>query len=95
MTMSEMVCCVEHHDECEMAGLAESCCAPDLHSDIGVLAPERSDTAYVADAASHVVVLPIRQVAVHSLLDPTPFDGKSSLFTVRSHPSPLSTVLLI
>ena len=58
MTMSEMVCCVEHHDECEMAGLAESCCAPDLHSDIGVLAPERSDTAYVADAASHVVVLP-------------------------------------
>ena len=45
MTMSEMVCCAEHHDGCEMAGAAESCCATDQHADIGMLRPERADEA--------------------------------------------------
>ena len=47
MTMSEMLCCAEHHDACEMAGMAESCCGPDQHADIGMLKPERADDALV------------------------------------------------
>ncbi len=43
MTMSEMVCCAEHHDGCEMAGMAESCCGTAQHADIGMLKPERTD----------------------------------------------------
>ena len=26
MTMSEMVCCVDHHGECPMADMGKSCC---------------------------------------------------------------------
>ena len=45
MTMSEMVCCAEHHQGCEMAGTAESRCATDRYTDIGMLKPERPDDA--------------------------------------------------
>ncbi len=95
MTMSEIMCCAEHHDDCEMSGQAESCCAPDLQSDMGVLAPERSDTAYSADAASQVVVLPEPQVAAVSVLDAVRFAQRFSVLDVRSRPSPLGTVLRI
>ena len=44
MTMSEMVCCVEHHDACDLEGMAESCCGMDQQAhDVGVLKPERAD----------------------------------------------------
>ena len=44
MTVSEMVCCAEHHDGCEMAGMGgRSCCGTDQHADVGMLKPERAD----------------------------------------------------
>lgn len=95
MTMSEMVCCADHHDECEMAGQAESCCAPDLQSDMGVLAAERTDTTYATDAATHLAVLPTPQAGNLLTLDTSAFVETSSLLSVRSRPDLLTTVLLI
>ena len=73
MTMAEMVCCADHHDECEMAGQAASCCGLDLQSDMGVLAAERSDTTLVAPVASQLVVTPPHQTPVLSPLDTSTF----------------------
>ena len=50
MTMSEMACCAEHYQGCEMAGMGESCCATDRHADIGMLKPERPDDALATAA---------------------------------------------
>ena len=94
MTMSEMVCCAGHHDECEMAGQAQSCCAPDLQSDMGVRAAERTDTTHATDAASRLAVLPTPQTG-HLLTLAAAFVETCSLLSVRSQPDPLSTVLLI
>ena len=58
MTMAEMVCCADHHDECEMARQAASCCGVDLQSDMGVLAAVRSDTTLIAPVASQLAVTP-------------------------------------
>jgi hypothetical protein len=93
--MSEMVCCAEHHDDCEMAGQAESCCAPDLQSDMGVLVQERTDSSYVVHTASHVAVVPAHQSLIVSVLDTGRCVEDSTLLVVRSHPRSLSTVLLI
>ena len=44
LTMSAMICCAEHHGDCEMAGMGGgSCCGTDQHTDIGMLKPERAD----------------------------------------------------
>ena len=44
LTMSTMMCCAEHHGDCEMAGMgAGSCCGTEQHSDNGMLKPERAD----------------------------------------------------
>ena len=44
LAMSTMMCCAEHHGECEMAGMgAGPCCGTEQHSDIGMLLPERFD----------------------------------------------------
>ncbi len=95
MTMEEMVCCAEHHDECDMAGQGESCCGPDLQSDMGVLAAERSDTTHVASAASHIAVTQLH-ADVPSTLRTSPFVGTlSALYGARSRPLLLNTVLLI
>ncbi len=97
MTMAEMVCCADHHDECEMAGQAASCCGVDLQSDMGVLAAERSDMTLVAPVASQLVVTPPHQATVlMSPLDPSTFiEALSGFDDARSRPSQLSTVLLI
>ena len=95
MTMAEMVCCAEHHDDCEMAGQAESCCASDLQSDMGVLATERTDTIYLEDVASHNLILPTPQLPSVSVLHATLAREDLSLLVVRSGPSTLSTVLRI
>ena len=95
MTMSEMVCCAEHHHDCEMAAQAESCCAPDLQSDMGVLVQERTDSSSVEDTASHVAVVPAHQSPMVSVLGTARCVEDSALFIVRSHPRSLSTVLLI
>ena len=95
MTMSEMICCAELHDECTMAGEAESCCAPDLQSDMGALVAERTDAVHAAAAASHVAVLQTHQTAVLSTFDTSAFVARFSPGNVRSHPDRLNTVLLI
>ena len=95
MTMSEMVCCAGHHDECDMAGQAESCCAPDLQSDMGVLAAERTETTYAMDAATHLAVLPTPQAGNLLTLDTSAFVETCAAFSVRSRPDLLNTVLLI
>jgi len=96
MTTAAMVCCADHHDECEMAGQAESCCAPDLQSDLGVLAPERSDT--------FPVTLIVSQVAVTLTDGSTALSQLAASSSARTpvafhHPKPrlhlLNTVLLI
>ena len=47
LTMSAMMCCAEHHGDCEMAGMGGgSCCGADQHSDIGMLKPERADDTF-------------------------------------------------
>ena len=59
MTMSEMVCCAEHHGECEMAGMAGSCCETDQHADAGMFVPERLDDTLAPTADRSVMsVLP-------------------------------------
>ena len=96
MTMAEMVCCADHHDECEMVGQAASCCGVDLQSDMGVLAAERSDTTLVAPVASQLVATPPHQATVPLPLDTSPFvETLSGFDDARSKPSQLSTVLLI
>ena len=96
MTMSEMVCCAEHHDECEMAGQGESCCAPDFQSDMGVLAAERSETTHVASVASQIAVTQPHQVdALSTLLASAFVEPLSAHYGARSRPFLLNTVLLI
>ena len=96
MTMAEMVCCADHHGECEMAGQAASCCGVDLQSDMGVLAAERSDTILVAPVASQLVAAPPHQATVPLPLNTSTFlEALSGFEDARSRPSQLSTVLLI
>ena len=95
MTMAEMVCCADHHDECEMVG-QKACCGGDLQSDLGVLAAERSDTFLVAPVASQLVAAPPHQATVLLPLDTSTFlEALSGFEDARSRPSQLSTVLLI
>jgi len=96
MTMSEMVCCADHHDECDMAGQGESCCGPDLQSDMGVLAAELSDTTHLASVASHIAVTQPHHADVPSTLRTSAFVGTlSALYGARSQPLLINTVLLI
>ena len=43
LTMSAMMCCADHHSDCDMTGMGGSCCGTDQHADIGMLQPERAD----------------------------------------------------
>ena len=56
MTMSKMVYCVDHHDDCPMADMGESFCGSDQNAGIGMLKPERVDDA--VDPSLHHVSLP-------------------------------------
>ncbi len=94
MTMSEMVCCAEHHDDCKMAGQAESCCAPDLQSQMGVLAAERADS-YAVDAAGHVALVSTPLAADCSRFRTSILRELSEYLSIRSRSDLLNTVLLI
>ena len=97
MTITEMVCCAEHHDDCQMAGQAESCCAPDFGSDMGALAAERSVATHVASMDSHMVATqPHQAAALLSTLRSSAFIGTlSALDGAAVRPLLLSTILLI
>ena len=95
MTITEMVCCAEHHDDCEMAGQAEPCCAPDLRSDMGVVAAERSDTTHMASLAGQTAVTQPPHADGPSTLRMSAFVGTSAHYGDRSRPLLVNTVLLI
>ncbi|HIE93798.1 MAG TPA: hypothetical protein EYQ83_13370 [Acidobacteria bacterium] len=55
MTMSEMVCCVDHHGDCPMAEMGESCCGSDQDAGFGMLKAERADDT-LASTIHHLPV---------------------------------------
>ena len=96
MTMAEMIYCAEHHDDCDMAGQAESCCAPDLQSDMGVLVAAQSDTNRVASVSIQMADTQPPLTGVFSTLRTSAFVGtRFALDVARSRPQQLNTVLLI
>lgn len=96
MSMSDMVCCAEHHGECEMAGMPgkdASCCGADQHADVGMLKPERADNT-PAPSLHHPVLLVWTSFIFSSNAQPIARAESSLLSTAqRSHLA--HTVLLI
>ena len=95
MTMSEMMCCAEHHDACDMAGMAESCCGTDRHTDTGMLKPARTDDTQVLALRHSVlarVVTPHGRLGLLSAPRPEPHIPPPD---VRSGLDLLHAVLLI
>ena len=94
MTMSEMMCCAEHHGECKMAGMAVSCCGTDQHTDVGMLEPERPDdkpalATYHSPAASTPSSFSSRRLATSGA------ESHRSFRDSRTRPHLAHTVLLI
>ena len=67
MTISEMVCCVDHHGDCPMAEMGESCCASDQDAGFGMLKAERADDT-LASTIHHLPVGPVQSVIMPCLL---------------------------
>ncbi len=96
LTMAEMACCTADHEQCEMAGHTESCCGTDLQSNLGMVAPERSDSAQTAPLTRELAATPPTASA-------TPFAVQTSLrvrarawlHNAGSSPGVLTTVLRI
>ncbi len=96
MTITEMVCCAEHHDECNMAGQRESCCGPDLQSDMGMLAPEHPDTVQAFPAASQIMIAVTDAAdALSTVSNSARTDARDAAHHTRPQPHRLNTVLLI
>jgi hypothetical protein len=97
MTITEMVCCAEHHDDCQMAGQAGSCCTPDFGSDMGALAAERSVTTHVASMDSHMVATQPHQAPalLSTVRSSALIETLSALDGAAARPLLLSTILLI
>jgi hypothetical protein len=93
MTMSKMVCCVDHHGDCPMADMGESCCGSDEDAGIGMLKPERADDS-VAPSLHHASLPQAPDVFTPTLLAVGGAEWGFALGAVRH--SPLTdTVLLI
>ena len=95
MAMAEMVCCAEHHDNCEMASQMQTCCPSDLQSAVAMLAPERTETALhaprqiaaaLADAISLLSTLSAATART---------DALDAVYYAGPRPHVLSSVLLI
>ena len=97
MSMSEMVCCAEHHGECEMAGMTEACCGTSQHADIGMLEPERADdaSALATVATYHSAVATTPPIRGLGLSAPSGTGASGSLRASRTNPHLAHTVLLI
>ena len=97
MPMSEMVCCAEHHGECDMAGMPgkeASCCATDQHADVGMLKPERADTTPAPSL--HHPVLRVQTSFVFASSVQAVVRAEASLpFSTRQRSHLAHTVLLI
>ncbi len=97
VTMSEMACCAEHQGECEMAGMAESCCGTDQHADVGMLEPERADDAPALTALTtcHSAAASVPSVFSLSLLATPDVESHGVFPDCRTRPHLAHTVLLI
>lgn len=94
LTASQMVCCAEHHDECDMANMTESCCSTDERTRIEILKPERADETLVPATYLSVAALELRDVPV-SLLAASYMEPRTSSRSPRLRPHLLHAVLLI
>lgn len=97
MTMSEVVCCAEQQHECEMAGMAESCCGTDQHAGIGMLEPERGEDAPALADLTTVRPIPanVRFLFTPSLLAGSGVGSRDLFSGSRTRPHLARTVLLI
>jgi|AP95_1055475.scaffolds.fasta_scaffold60727_2 hypothetical protein len=94
MTMSEMVCCVDHHGECPMADMGKSCCGSDQDAGFGMLKAERADDT-LASTIHHVPVGHVQSFLTPGLLAGARADF-GGLFHDLPQRAPLAhTVLLI
>ncbi len=95
MTMSEMVCCAEHHDGCDMAGMGGgSCCGTDQHSDIGMLKPERADDT-LAPTTHQLPIANVLSFLTPRLLAGVGAESRGSFHDLRRSSHLAHTVLLI
>lgn len=96
VSMAEMACCIEHHDDCDMqSDAAERCCSPDYHARLDVLKPKRSsDTEMpvaIGRAASGVLTI---AAAILETSHPAFSPAASPMGSLASH-YPRFTVLRI
>ena len=95
MTIAEMICCVDHHDDCEMAGQAESCCAPDQPSGMSMTAKGRADTTHVAPVVVSQMVVTVAAGPDLSAPEVVSLTGVLSAVKYARPRPPLLTELLI
>lgn len=95
LTMSAMMCCAEHHGDCEMAGRGGgSCCGTDQHSDIGMLKPERADDT-LAPTTHRLPIAHVLSFTTPRLLAGVTAKSCSSFHDLRRRSHLAHTVLLI
>ncbi len=95
LTMSAMMCCAEHHDDCEMAGMGGgSCCGTDQQSDIGMLKPERADDT-VATTTHQSPIANVLSFITPRLLAGVSAESRGSFHDLRRSSHLAHTVLLI
>ena len=93
LTASQMVCCADHHHDCDMANMAESCCSTDERTRIEILKPERADDTLVPATYLSVAALEIPDACVS--LAASHVEPRASSRHPRLRPHLLHAVLLI
>lgn len=94
LTASQMACCAEHHHDCEMANMAESCCSTDERADIEMLKPERADDTLVS-ATPHLATVLKTPHGPSSLFAASYVEPRTSSRHFGLRPHLLHAVLLI
>ena len=95
LTMSAMMCCAEHHGDCEMAGMGGgSCCGTDQHSNIGMLKPERADNT-LAPTTHHSPLANVQSFISSRLLAGVSAESRGLFHDLRRRSHLAHTVLLI
>ena len=94
MTMSEMACCTESRDGCEMADMVESFCETSQNADVEMLEPERADDAAAATTWQSILAN-VHVPFTPSLLAESGVESRGLLSDSRTRPPLAHTVLLI
>ena len=93
--LSEMMCCAEGHGECEMAGMAESCCGPDRPADVGMLTHGPNDSPALTALTYHSAIASTPSIFGSGLLATSGAQSRGAFRGSRPRPHHGHTVLLI